>query len=354
MIRQKQQLGVALVSVLLMVTIILIVLASLFYRHQLDITRASHSLISEQATLLALSAENWVQTILLEDIEETDTDSLIETWALPMPVMDVEGGQLSGCVIDQQSLLNVNNLLAYTTRQRITDELEGNEYGTVTLLQRVFKGLGYESPNERVAVLADWVDFDGTINAYGGVEDGQYLLESPPRLAGNQALSNIDELSSLRGFSVLELPTLKLQLTALPKATPINVNTASAEVLVLLDENLDQYIVDDILSARPFSDKDEFYQLLANLLHPVTEEQLKISLPESAISLSSDFFQLKSKVELGGITLLIQSLLYRASTSQVNVLQRQIIPLPRLLDINGDFLPQPTICPLPDISQLLV
>lgn len=353
MIRAQQQIGIALVSVLLMVTIILIVLSSLFYRHQLDITRASHSLISEQATLLALSAENWVQQILLEDLEETETDTLLETWALPIPIMDVEGGQLSGCVIDQQGLFNINNLMTYTSRQRITDELEGDQHGNVSLLQRLFADLAYDDPNERVAVVADWLDFDGTINAYGGVEDSQYLLESPPRLSGNQPLSNIDELSSLSGFSVLEMPILKTKFTALPKATSININTAPKEVLISLVEELDEYIVDDIITARPFSEIDEFYQLLANLLHPATEEQLKLSLPATAISVESDFFQLKSKVELGGITLLIQSLLYRASSQEIKVLQRQMIPMPRLLDRNGDLLAQPTICPLPDIAQLI-
>lgn len=348
----KQQLGVALISVLLMVTVILLVLASMFYRHQLDITRASHSLISEQATLLALSAENWVKQLLLEDRRESETDNLFETWALPIPVMNVEGGQLSGCIIDQQGLFNINNLMTYSSRQRITEELEGNDHGNVSVLQRVFSDLAYSNPNERVAVVADWLDFDGTINIYGGVEDGQYLLESPPRLAGNQALSNIDELSSLSGFSVLEMPVLKSKLTALPKATPVNVNTASISVLESLADGLDQYIVEDIITSRPFNDIDEFYQLLSTLLHPTTEEQLRKELPEIMVSVESEFFQLKSKVELGGITLLFQSLLYRASAAEVKILQRQLIPLPKLVDKNGDQLPLPTICPLPDISLL--
>lgn len=347
--RIKQQLGVALISVLLMVTIISIVLASMFYRHQLDITRASHSLVSEQAVLLALSAENWVRQLLLEDSIKNDTDNLFEAWALPIPQMNVEGGQLSGCVIDQQGLFNINNLMIYASRQQITDELEGKQHGTVSLLQRVFSDLAYSNPNERIAVVADWLDFDGTINAYGGVEDGQYLLDTPARLAGNQALSSIDELSSLSGFSVLEMPVLKTKLTALPKATPINVNTAPIEILESLVDGLDQYIVEDVVISRPFSDIAEFYQLLSTLLHPTTEEQLRASLPEAMVSVKSEFFQLKSKVELGGITLLFQSLLYRASNAEVKVLQRQLIPMPNLLDQNGDPLPPPAICPLANV-----
>lgn len=351
--RLYTQSGIALVSVLLMVTIILIVMSSLFYRHQLDITRASHSLISEQATLLALSAENWVQQILLEDKRASNTDNLLETWALPIPVMNIEGGQLSGCVVDQQAKLNINNLATYTTRERISEELEGRQSGTVSLLQRMFRDLAYTNPNEKVAILADWIDYDGTQNAYGGVEDGQYLLETPPRLAGNQTLSNIDELSSIRGFSILDMPILKSKFTALPQATRINVNTASADVLVSLVDGLDDYLVGEIIEARPFNEVDEFYQKLANLLYPTSEEQIKSSLPESVVSVESDFFQLKSMVEMGGISLLIQSSLYRASAQEIKVLQRQLIPIPKLSDIDGKRLPGMSICLASDHSQFI-
>lgn len=345
-----QQEGVALLSVLFTVTIILLTLTTLFYRHQIDVSRASHIATYEQAVLLALSSESWWLQILREDLAKDDTDNLTEIWAFPSPVMPVERGRLSACVNDLQAKLNLNNLLRYSD-ELFSKEQQGKHSGPATQLQRMFAQLGVEDASARVTSLHDWLDADNQVKSQGGAEDQTYLLQTSARYTANQELAAFDELSSVSGFFVDEIPIFQPYFTALPKATRVNINTASKQVLAVLLNEFDEHALQEIVVYRPFATIDDFYQKLVDLEFASTSDEMLQELPRDLVSVSSEFFELNSMVELGDLRFIVQSLIYRPTSSAAGVLRRKMVPLPSLVDANGDAIPLPEYCVGPSVED---
>ena len=92
--------GVALLASLILMLAVVMALANIFYRHQIDVSQATSSLHSDQALLLALSGENWARDLLSDRLDDSNVDSFEEDWAQAMPMMPVDGGELSGCIAD--------------------------------------------------------------------------------------------------------------------------------------------------------------------------------------------------------------------------------------------------------------
>ena len=63
----SKQKGVALLAVMILVLAVTMILANIFYRHQIDVSQAAVSLHTDQALLIALSGEGWAQELLIED-----------------------------------------------------------------------------------------------------------------------------------------------------------------------------------------------------------------------------------------------------------------------------------------------
>ena len=111
----SRQNGFALLAVLILAGLCLLMISQISYRHQLEKSATTRSLLQDQTILLALSAESWARRLLLDDAADNQVDSLKDSWAQPLPVLPVEGGYLSGCIRDLQGRFNLNNLQRYTT-----------------------------------------------------------------------------------------------------------------------------------------------------------------------------------------------------------------------------------------------
>ena len=95
-------------------------------------------------------------------------------------------------------------------------------------------------PDALAASLADWLDADGEPQPQDGAESGYYQGLQPPYLAANRPLGDVAELALVRGFDEAARTRLRAFVTALPRFTPVNVNTASPEVLAAVVGNLDR------------------------------------------------------------------------------------------------------------------
>ncbi|NIB41418.1 type II secretion system minor pseudopilin GspK [Pseudomaricurvus alkylphenolicus] len=351
LVNKSPQSGFALLGVLFLITVILLTLGSLFYRHQLDISRTARALTSEQAILLALSGENWAKQVLLDDIIANGIDHLEENWAQPTPVLPVEGGTLSGCLKDLQGHINVNNLLRYALDSQYQKALNLEEVGAGAQLLRLFNQLQLEEPKQRIDSIKDWVDADSQPGRYGGAEDGTYQLQSNSRRTGNWPLLSTEELNGLVGFAPGENRFLHTWLSALPEATPININTASKEVLASLLNEFPERALDDVIAYRPFADLDAFYQRLLNLQLAASDQKLKERIPTDSVAINSKYFQLDSVITLGDQTIHARSLLHRSSAEAVSILQRNLVFLPDLIDGEGNPVVRPHVCLSTDSSN---
>lgn len=310
--RIEKQGGFALITVLLVVAIVSIIAAQLVYQQALDIQRTETRLNQAQSLAVANGLEAWVKKGLKLDASLGQIDHLGEQWAQPMMPIPFAGGQVAGRLEDMQGRFNVNNL-ADTDEQSLKLWL--------LIAERLMRQV--ELPADLVSVLADWVDIDNNARMMGAESD-YYLLKNPAYRAGNQPLIQLEELALLKGFNPAVRKRLEAGLTALPKVTKINVNTASKPVLRALADWITPEIAQAWVNQRllkPAKKLKDFRDFLVAETG-FTEAEIQADLPDAIITVQTDFFLLVGQFDYGSVQQQVDALLYRKSSSQVLLWQR--------------------------------
>jgi general secretion pathway protein K len=235
----SRQRGVALITALLVVSLVTVIAVAMATRQHIDVRLTGNLLHGEQAYAYALAAESWARVILRRDASKSDHDSLDEDWATALPPISVEGGQVSGKIEDLQGRFNINNLIMPDGKVSEAD---------VAYFRRLLEILKLE-PTLTDALL-DWIDADINVRFPNGAEDENYLSGSIPYRTANRPLVSISELRLVAGFDQNAVRLLEPYVTALPSRTLINVNTASAIVLLALHKDFTQSDVDAIITGR--------------------------------------------------------------------------------------------------------
>jgi len=234
-----------------------------------------------QAQEMVQAGSDWARAVLSDDRRFSSTDHPGEPWALRLPPVPVEKGELVGHIEDQQSKFNLNNLL---------------KNGKINLaqlahFQRLLSILAL--PPALAGALADWIDADGELQPQDGAEDAYYLSLQPPYLAANRPLIDVAELALVRGFDENVRARLRPFVAALPRFTAVNANTAAPEVLAAMIDGLDLDAARVVVAQRERayfrSYSDFFAQLPPGLI-----------VPNENISLNSDYFIATMTVNLSG------------------------------------------------------
>lgn len=179
-----------------------------------------------QAKLLVQAGADWARAVLLEDRRTSSVDHLGEPWALKLPALPIENGRLAGYLEDQQGRFNLNNIVN-AGKVNVTQ---------LAYFRRMLSILSL--PDTLADALADWIDSDNVIQSTSGAEDDYYLALPSPYLTANRPLVDIAELALVRGFDENVRTRLRPFVTALPRPTAVNVNTAPAEVLATIIEDM--------------------------------------------------------------------------------------------------------------------
>lgn len=234
-----------------------------------------------QAEELVTAGGDWAGAVLRDDRRASgDVDHPGEPWALRLPPMPFENGELAGRIDDQQGLFNLNNLVR-------DGKLDLAQYAR---FQRLLSILGL--PAELADALADWLDADGAPQPSGGAEDAYYGALGHPHLAANRPLVDLDELAWVRGFDASVRSRLAPFVTALPAATALNVNTAPAEVLAAVVDGLDLDAARMLVARR----SGTFYRNDADFLGQLGRDA---TVPEQDIRVGSDYFLVTLRVTYG-------------------------------------------------------
>lgn len=233
---KKQQKGVALITILMMVALATILAASIA-QHQKNTSETTTYLMRQNQTLLyAKSAEAFLSELLVEDARSNNkVDHLKETWAQPIPGFPIEGGGVvRGQIYDETSKFNLNNL--------VQEDGQPNPQARA-FFEALLKKL--ELNPQLVEAVIDWQDADDLTIGPMGAESNFYSGLSKPYLASNSIFSSVDELKMVRGFDAQTFAKIKPYVTAMPvHNAKINVNTASALILASLDEKLNQQAIE--------------------------------------------------------------------------------------------------------------
>lgn len=302
----SSQRGVALITVLLIVALATTVAVAMTARQQYDIRRAGNLLHAEQAGLYLQGAEAWAAQVLRRDREEGEIDHLFEDWANVLPPIPIDGGQISGVIEDRQGRFNLNNLWRHG---RVDDE-------ALAQLRRLLIVLSLDPA--LAEAIADWVDADINTRFPGGAEDDHYLGLTPAYRSANRPLQQLGELRLVHGIDREVFETLAPHLTALPTRTRINVNTATAEVLASLADELSLAAAVQLVADRG---EDGYGDLGSFLQHPVLAG---IELDDRHIGLASEYFVLRPSVQFGRLSVSWQSLLQRDEQGHTRVVQRSL------------------------------
>lgn len=296
--------GVALITALLVVALATTASVAMIAGQQLDIRRTGNTLHYEQAYLYINGMEQWASRVLRQDGRDNEYDHGAEEWATQQPPIPVEGGQLSGYLEDRQGRFNLNSLL---------HGAEPDE-AAVEQFRRLLRVL--ELDPELANALLDWLDADLEPRFPGGAEDDLYLAQQPSYRSGNGALASVSELRLLHGLDAEGYAVLAPHVAALPGQTPLNVNTASAEVLMSLADGVDEGLAEALVEARG----DEGYARLEDFLEQPGLSEL--ALPVERLGVASRYFMLTSRVQFGRVEVSYQSLIERGQGNRTRVIRR--------------------------------
>jgi general secretion pathway protein K len=303
----NNQKGIALITVLLVMALVAVMAVNMTFAQHIDIRRTGNLLDGDQAMVLALGLEEWGRQVLIRDVAKGNNDHFGEDWAMGLMPTATENGMISGSIVDLQGRINLNNLAVGSPAVIVQTKLR---------LELLFVLCEVEGGSALVPALEDWLD-EGEDITSGGAEDNAYLLHEPPYLAGNRLLTSPSELLLVEGVSPDNYGCLAEHITALPIATPINVNTADAVVIAILSGNISVADAVEIVKDRP---ENGYVSLADFFAHPNLAGS---GISAEGLALASDYFMIEGQAVFGEAEIGLYSLIARRS-GMVEVFGRSI------------------------------
>lgn len=303
-VARHRERGAALLTALLIVVLVTTLAAAMLWRQARSIQIEGADRGRSQADWVLQGALDYARLILREDAranQKDNVDHLGEVWAVPLAEArlssflasddnhSADAGPdafLSGYIEDAQARYNLRNLVAGSPVELRT-------------AQRIFQAAGL--PTGLAAQVQTSLREAG--NAASAPQGDLPLM--PARL---------DQLRWL-GLTEDQIERLRPLAVVLPVVTPINVNTASREVLAAVFEGMDLGSADRIVRARqskPLRTIDE--------LKSYTPQGLEITADRSAFT--SSFFFVEGQLRLDDRVLRQRSLIQRRGLDMV-ILDRQ-------------------------------
>lgn len=274
--------GIALLNALIMVAAISAVAAGLMLRAETSRARVEHLLIGQQAALHLDAAEWLLSPVLRADWErDQGLDHLLEGWALEGFHADIDRAVLAGQIADLQGRFNINSLS------------DPGDLDAAQSFERLLRALGL-SPGLGPEIA-------GFVQARGPVLIEDYAARAVPLLPAREPLDTVQELRLVRGMTEAHFAALLPYVAALPPGTPINVNTASREVLGAVLPTANPAGIARLIADRgrqPFSTRADFMARAETLLHPRVIAQAQ--LPAGGLAVSTDWFEARFDVTLEG------------------------------------------------------
>lgn len=287
----RAQCGMAVIGALLVVMVATLLVTSLLQRQAADVRAMENALVRSQARLLLASGLDWARRVLLADARRHATTRPDQLWAVP--VQDTRISQpgrdqvavFAGRIHDEQGKFNLRNLA---------------QHGSV-------QGAAYEALERLLGLLGQPAELAGQLahlmtQAQVAFTPAGNLLRGPER----PPPLTLDDLGTLAAMEPGAIETLRPHLTVLPDVTPINANTASAEVLAAVVPGLSLAQARAVVAQRDrggwFNDTADFGNRLGNPdLRPTP----------SQITASSSWFMVRGAVSLDRSVVAMQALLHR-------------------------------------------
>ncbi|PIO90092.1 MAG: hypothetical protein COS82_11340 [Zetaproteobacteria bacterium CG06_land_8_20_14_3_00_59_53] len=229
--------GIALVMVLALVALVAVWAVQSADEDWVSLRRAENMQLAAKTWLGVESGEALALRTLSAD--DHAYDGLDEDWAIEAPPFPVDDGVIAGRIEDANRFLNLNDLL---------DSAGNAQADVVPVFKRLFTRL--EIDPRLVDALVDWMDADKEPFGSGGAEESAYV--NRPYQIKNAPLDSLNEVLLIQGFDIPMLEELRKVAIVRPSygLTALNINTAPADVLLSLADNIPQGEVEAMINAR--------------------------------------------------------------------------------------------------------
>jgi general secretion pathway protein K len=242
-------------------------------------------------------ALDWARLILREDARAGNADHLAEPWAVPLQEarlatflaadrnVSVEGSDaenvfLSGQISDLQAKLNVTSLVqAAVLQQKQLDAF-----------RRLFEALGL--PQQQLAKMTENLRFASDISTENRSAGQSVLL--PHRL---------EQLEWL-GLAPETIARLEPHVTILPTATPLNLNTASAEAIQAAGRGISMADAQRLVAAR----QGQYFRSIADVLALLPAGAL---FEQGMVGMNSRFFEVRGRLRIDNVVIEERSIVQR-------------------------------------------
>lgn len=305
----SRQRGVAVVTALLLTTLAITIVASLFWQQQVQVRSIENQRLQLQKQWVLRGALDWAALILREDAKHSSVDTLDEPWAVPLAdtrldqyvengraADDISDATLSGYIQDAQSRYNLANLYS-----------KGNiDHAEVTVFARLLDHLRIDP--SLAQATAELMASANQQPDTASIQNSAQVTTQP------LALTHVDDLLAIPGFTPQALHALKDYVIFLPRPTPVNVNTAPAEVLAARVAGLSFSAANSLIQTREtasFRDLADFSNRLSGQYPTPLAHQ---------ISVSSNYFLVNGKVRMNRAGLEMQALMER-NAAQTKLIQ---------------------------------
>jgi len=236
----QSQRGFALVITLIIAALLVALVTEFINDVYVDTSSRQAYVDGQQASLLADSGISGALALLKFNRSVQNFSTLQDQWAKPLEIAE-EKGVLRVTIEEENAKISLNHLVFPNGNLNVPyHEM------AVRLLKK--KGLSADL----LDALGDWVD-ENSEPRPGGAETPYYAALRPAYAAKNSRLETVEELRLAKGFTREAFAAVQPHITVYadtPTAAPININTASKEVLAVLDERMTDELALRILEYR--------------------------------------------------------------------------------------------------------
>jgi general secretion pathway protein K len=293
----KNQQGVALITILLVVVIATVLGVSMTTDQHFAINRARTFFDQGIVHQYALGGEELARQILHQDfVDEPLVDHKGENWAATDLRFDFDQGEVEVLIEDLQSRINLNSLAENSTNPQLAKQ------SMISLLAE--QGLDASYADR----IIDWIDLNNSVSSLGA-EDYDYLgLERPYRTA-NTLMVDLSELRLILEMDQEKFDQLSPYVTTIADPNMfININTVSPQVLVAIAPGLSISAAESVISER---DANGGFQSLDELTdNPSLGADAAKNINTAALSVQSNFFQVSVRARFqdryGFLTSIVQ------------------------------------------------
>ena len=324
----RRQRGVAIITALVVVAAATVAVSGMLWRQSIAMRKAENQAALAQSRWLARGAADWARVILREDARVSQVDHPGEMWAVPLAETRVNANGIvqgeaddagtaivSGRIVDAQARYNLSNLLSTVTPVGT---------GTLTLAQGTAPATAPGIVDSAAAVArsgaaapvvppAELLMLARLLVLLGQAPDE---ANRNARLAGQRVNEmprpvDLDDFAGVLGAPLLD--RLRPYATVLPRPTPVNLNTAPAEVLAARFDNLPIERARLLVKSRERVYFNQISDAMNRLPGPA------LTAPQSSVATMTQFFQIEGLVRQQRVELSLRATIERGANGATRI-----------------------------------